>query len=61
MPRESLGVKVQPIYISVIKEQASEMQRSQGFVVESALYEMFRHKIGAQNKPGKRMEDEKDE
>ena len=61
MPRESLGVRVQPIYKSVVQRQAKEMCRSDGYIVELALYEMFRHMIGRENKPGKRMEDEETE
>jgi len=58
MPREPLGVRVQPSYKRAVENQAKELFRSEGFIVETALYEMLKHKIGLQNKPGLKMDND---
>jgi hypothetical protein len=58
MPRVALNVRVQPIYKEVVEEKALDIQRSTAFIVEQALFEMFKNTIGHGNPPGKKMEDE---
>ena len=59
MPREPLHVRVQPAYKRAVQQRARDMQRSEGYVVEEALWAVLRDVIGHDSPPGKRMPDEK--
>ena len=61
MPREPLGVRVQPAYKRLIERHARELTRSEGYIVEMVLWEMFRNELPPDAEPGRKMEDEKSE
>lgn len=62
MPRESLTVRIQPVYKRAVEQRAKDMRRSVGYVIEEALWAVLGTSLGIENPPGKKMEgEEKDD
>ena len=52
-----MTVRIQPIYRKRIKERADSLDRSEGYIVEEAVFAMFGpHVLGPENRPGRRMD-----
>ena len=62
MKREQFNIRLNPRYIECIKVTSKKLTRSDGFIVEMALYEMFKNMPGMmQETPGKKLDDDRGE
>lgn len=55
MPRVSMTVRVQPEYKTAIRQAARDLNRSDGYIVEEAVFAMLRDKIGHNHMPGMKL------
>ena len=57
MPREVLSGRVQGPYKRVVENQANDLNRSIGYILEHIIQEYFKDKLPRDIVPGKRFKD----
>jgi len=59
MKRELLTIRINPAYIRWIKKQASNLCRSDGYIVEHTIYQMAKNDPEiASETPGRKLDDD---
>ena len=53
MHREPKAFRLNPAYVKCVEEKARELRKSESFIMEWALYEMFKHRLPPHELPGR--------